>query len=114
MFEEVCPYYLQYGMTYDQFWHGDPWMVRAYRKKWRLQLEKENRDMWLQGLYNYNAVSTAMANAFSKKKHSYIEEPLQIFPETKGDREERIRLEYQKTMNQLMSLAAKAGYKERK
>lgn len=110
MFEEVCPYYLQYGMTYDQFWHGDPWMVRAYRKKWRLELQAQNYNAWLQGLYFYDALSTALANALSKQKHSYIEEPIRIFPMTAEERKANAEKEYRKMMNQLEAMARRAGY----
>lgn len=112
MFEEVCPYYLQYGMTYDEFWHGDPWMVRAYRKKWKLQLQKENRDMWQQGLYFYDAISSALSG-FSKKPRGYMDKPLPTFPQTKAEREAELKLEYQRTMNQLITMAGRAGFKQK-
>ena len=78
-FEALCPIYIAYGMTYEQFWDGDPWMVRAYKKADEIKQERENQAAWLQGLYIYEAIAdlSPILRAFSKarKPEPYPEEP---------------------------------------
>lgn len=72
--------------------------------------KEENTRDWLQGAYVYNAVSTALANAFRKKGTKavdYLEEPFQIFPLTKEEREAKEARENAKIHAALMQQAAK-------
>lgn len=78
------------GMTYEQFWYGDPCLVIPFRKVHELQVEQRNQELWLQGLYFYNAVSVAINNAFSKQKQKYINKPLQLFPPSEDERKDQI------------------------
>ncbi len=77
-------------MTYEQFWIGDPFLVVPYRKVHELRIEQRNQELWLQGLYIYNAVSVAINNAFSKQKEKYINKPLQLFPPSEDERKAQI------------------------
>ncbi len=72
-------------MTPEQFWHGDPYLAVAYRKLHKLKIQQRNEELWLQGLYNLDALSVALNNAFSKRKAKYIEEPFRIFPKTEDE-----------------------------
>ena len=97
-------------MTYDQFWFGDPWMARSYREAYVERRKEENTRDWLQGAYIYNAVSTALANAFRKKGAQavdYIEEPFQIFPLTAEEKAAKEARENAKMHAMLMAQAAK-------
>lgn len=85
MFDEVFPFYLLYGMTYEQFWNGAPELCEYYRTYHRLRMEQQNQQLWMQGLYNFAAVSAALSTAFGKKV-KYIEKPLQIFPKTEAEK----------------------------
>lgn len=78
------------GMTYEQFWYGDPCLVIPFRKVHELQVEQRNQELWLQGLYFYNAVSVAINNAFSKQKQKYINKPLQLSPPSEEERKAQI------------------------
>lgn len=96
----MFPYYLSIGMTARQFWEQDVWLAKAYRDANTLSIERRNQELWLQGLYNFNAVSTALGNAFSgkgKKAHTYIEKPIRLTPLTKAEREAEARKEWQRT-----------------
>lgn len=53
-------------MTYDQYWYGDPLMVRAFYKASQLALEKKNNEAWLNGLYFSLAISSTIGNAFNQ------------------------------------------------
>lgn len=55
------------GMTYDQYWYGDPQMVRAFYEAHKKRQEMLNFDAWLHGLYNFEALSIALSNAFREK-----------------------------------------------
>lgn len=56
MFTEVFPYYLSMGMTYEEFWHGAPSLVRAYRKAYDMKRHERNQEMWMQGRYIFEAL----------------------------------------------------------
>ena len=66
-------------MTYEQFWDGDPWMVRAYQKADEIKQERENQAAWLHGLYIYEAIAdlSPILRSFSKarKPEPYPTEP---------------------------------------
>ena len=83
----MLPFYLLCGMSYDEFWYGDPIRAVAYREAHRLRIEQANQQLWLQGLYVYNAVAVAINNAFSKTKQKYIAEPVQMFPPTEEEKQ---------------------------
>ena len=82
-FYEHFPYYLAIGMTASQYWDDDCMLPKYYRQAEQIRLETKNRDMWLQGMYIYDAMSrlTPLMHAFAKKgtrAKPYIEEPYPI------------------------------------
>ena len=88
IFERLCPYYMSYGMTYDQYWYGDPWALKAYRDAKHLRDRHENEMMWLNGFYTLNALSVVIGNAFAKKgsaPRKYLEKALDVFPKTEAE-----------------------------
>lgn len=94
IFERLCPYYMSYGMTYDQYWHGDPWSLKDYKTAHGLRMREQNQMLWVQGLYSMNALSVVIGNAFSKKgtpPRKYLEKPLDIFPKT--ETEQKVEME---------------------
>lgn len=82
-FNKCCPFYISIGMTYEQFWHGDPTMTKAYYRAYKLKEEREAEKMkwitWEQGLYVYEAICNVspVLRAFSKatKPLPYPEKP---------------------------------------
>jgi hypothetical protein len=111
-----------YGMTYEQFWREDPWIAKYYREAYVERRKEENRRDWLMGAYAYNAVATALSNAFKKKgtkPDSYLEEPFRLFPPTKeeiaeANRKEKERVEavYKSLIKQQRQRQAQAAAKE--
>lgn len=97
------------GMTYDQYWEGDPYMAVAYRKAYRLRRESENESLWLQGLYVFDAFSAVLENAFAKRgaaRQTYLERPIDLFPLTEQEkklREAQEREKMQKAMENMIS-----------
>ena len=99
-----------YGMTYNQFWYGDPWLAKTYRNAYIERRKEENTRDWLQGAYVYNAVATALSNAIRKRgaqQVNYLEEPFQIFPLTKEEQEAKAAKENAKIHAAMMAQAAK-------
>lgn len=86
------PYYLAIGMTHEQFWLDDVWLVDIFRKAHRYKVEMRNQELYMQGLYNFKgfgAVISNFAQSFSKKKHSaegYLKEPIRITPMTEKEK----------------------------
>lgn len=114
MFTEICPTYIVYGMTYEQFWYGDPWMVRAYKEAFMLRQKKRNEEMWIQGAYVSNAVAVAIGNAFSKHKVDYLKKPLDIYPKTEAERKDEIRQERMDLVRKLSMLSSAFKRKQQK
>lgn len=77
-----------YGMTYEQFWHGEPWMAKAYKQMHMLKRKQQNEIMWVNGMYQLNALQVALNNAFDKHKIKYVEKPFDIFPKTEIEKEQ--------------------------
>ena len=96
-FNEVFPYYLSIGMTAEQFWEGDCTLVKYYRKAEELRTEKRNQELWLQGMYIYEAICdvSPILHAFAKKgakPHPYPSKPYAISEkQIKQEREEKER-----------------------
>jgi hypothetical protein len=42
-------------MSYEQYWERDPYLVRAYQEAHELYREQKNQEMYMQGLYNFDA-----------------------------------------------------------
>ena len=81
-------------MTPDEFWRGDPALVRAYRKAEELRRERKNQEQWWQGMYIYEAICNAspLLRAFGKKGAKaipYPKEPYDISPPKKHENAEQ-------------------------
>ena len=94
--------YIVYGMTWEQFWFGNPWIAEAYREAHLLRRKMINEELWLTGLYNQSAVGSVVASAFGKHK-DYVKEPFNIFPKTKIEKQEEERKEKRKLIEMLDS-----------
>lgn len=88
-FDEAYPYFMTIGMTYDEFWNQDPFLAVYCLKSHELKRDEENQKLWLNGLYTFIAVSTALSNIhFDGKKHKinhYLKEPIRIRPYTEEE-----------------------------
>jgi len=113
IFEELCPTFIAYGMTYEQYWYGDPWMARAYAQAYLVRRKIENENMWIQGAYIANAVTISIANTFGKKKVEYLKKPLDIFPKTEAEINNEIREERRKLITLLNGIKRSADRKKR-
>ena len=105
IFTELCPVYIAYGMTYEQYWYGDPWITRAYAQAHLLKRKIQNENMWIMGSYMANAFGVVIANAFSKKRLKYFDKPMEIFPKTEAEKKAEVREEKRKLITYLNGLS---------
>ena len=104
VFRKLCPLYLHYGMTWDQYWHGDPWMVVAFAEAHKLQVQQRNQELWMQGLYVHDAFAVVLSNAFAPKgsiPKKYREKPADLFPKTQEEIEAEEERELRNMVKQL-------------
>ena len=112
IFEEVFPYYLSLGMTYEEFWEGDCTLPKFYREAQKIKSQKEFDDKnffcWLQGRYIYDALCCAsplFRTNFGKgivAAHKYYEEPIKFNQTEDGRKKEELR--EQEKENELMKV----------
>ncbi len=99
IFEECFPFYLAIGMSYAEYWEGDPKLAQYFRKAYHIKQEETNNNAWLQGMYVYDAVSTALYNAlrgFGKQKppaKDYAKQPYDFKGKVKTEAEKAKEIE---------------------
>lgn len=114
--QELCPRYMAYGMSYDDYWHGDPEKAIAYRKVFELKQDVKNFDMWLQGKYVYDAICAVspILRAFSKAKKpvDYLESPYPLSEQqAKVKEEEKERKQYEMMLTKMKAITAEFNKK---
>lgn len=59
---------MAYGMSYDEYWYGEPYRAKFYREAYELQVKKKDEEFWIQGMYIYDALCcvSPILHAFSK------------------------------------------------
>lgn len=99
------------GMTYEQFWEGNPQMVKYYREAEELKVRRQNQQLWLQGYYVYNAIGAfvEILPAFPKKGakvQPYLQEPLSLTEaERRQKEEERMKQKMERIKERMMARA---------
>ena len=112
-FYEQVPYYLAIGMTPEQYWDGDPALAKYYRQADELKLERLNQQLWLQGMYVYEAICDAspILRAFAKKgtkPHPFTEKPYPLTAKQRindaADKEKAVAEKGKRMMEAFMKL----------
>ena len=73
-------------------------MVEAYRKAAELRDSRRNQELWLQGMYIYDAVSTALHNALRgmaknpPPARDYAKAPYELFKKEKTEAERQLEI----------------------
>lgn len=89
-------------MTYDQYWNMDSTLVKYYRKADEIKSERKNQELWLQGMYVYEALCDVapVLQAFAKKGtkvREYSSQPYSLKAKPKTKKEvEKIKTEQAK------------------
>lgn len=116
-FRQVFPYYLSIGMSYDEFWNGDPELAVYYRKAEEIRNQRKNQELWLQGMYIYDALCDVapILHAFGKKgtrARPYPKEPYPITEkDTKSAKELKERTTYKKGRARMEAWMARTNKK---
>ncbi len=112
-FNEHFPYYLSIGMSYDQYWNMDCTLVKHYRKAHELKRNYKNQELWLQGLYIYDALCAVspVLRAFAKPNTKPIPYPEKPYPltrdEIKSNKEEEAKVNRTKAKAAFQAWATK-------
>ena len=92
IFERVCPQYMAYGMSYEEFWNGDNEAPKMYKLAYMERMRQQNQMAWIQGMYVYEAVLDVAPNlkAFSKAKRPqpFRDAPYELFAEDREKKEQ--------------------------
>lgn len=94
VFYEYFPFYLSIGMTYDQYWNDDCTLTNYYSKAHKLRNEYKNQELWLQGMYIYDALCcvSPVLHAFAKprtKPLPYPKKPYDLTGDTVKEEKEK-------------------------
>lgn len=82
-------------MPLQEFWNDEPDLLWAYRnvyieqEKQRIEIKREmiNFQGWLQGLYNFNAITGALS-----EKPKYLDSPIDLDSKPKTEKEKKIEI----------------------
>ena len=110
VFQRDFPYFLSIGMTYEEYWHGDPLLVRDYLRAEEYRRSADNYHLWLGGLYMREAIMSSIGNAFVEKgspPYEYMDKPIPMGEdEIKAAREEQERKEVEQAEAYMKLLVA--------
>lgn len=100
------------GMTPEQYWDGDPMLAKYYRQAEEIRNERRNQELWLQGMYIYDAILCVapILHAFAKKgtkARPYPAQPYAITAkERKREKNEKEKAVYAKGIRYMEALMA--------
>ena len=122
IFEKKFPYYLSIGMTEEQYWDMDCCLVKFYREAEEIRRERVNQEMWLQGMYFYDALSriSPVLHAFARKgtkAQPYVEEAYPISKKKMEDvqlKKEKVKSQKGMRYMQAYMVANNKRFEERK
>lgn len=101
VFYKELPYYLAIGMPLSEYWNGDCTLTKVYHEAHKIKQEEKNQELWLQGLYIYEALlcSSPVFHDFVKKPKPlpYPEKPYEL-----RKKEEPKEVKEQKNMMDIM------------
>lgn len=88
------------GMTLSEYWHGSAELPKYYREADKIRLRKKNQELWLEGLYYYNALMSVapvlVPFAKNPKPQSYMDFPVPLTKEEAERQEKERRLQKEK------------------
>lgn len=109
LFHEVEAYYLSIGMSYNEFWRGDPQLVKVYRDAQELRERRANMEAWRNGQYMASALASTVGNMFRKKGQQpikYMEHPIPLTLKEKEEYERQDEIKrFERIKRYMMALA---------
>lgn len=113
--DKLCAYYMALGVSADEFWNGDYTMLKYYVEKHRIAVEQKNEQLWLQGMYFYEALTVALAQAFSKHTNArYPDKPHRLTPMSEEEQELENKKKVEEFRAQLMALGRRFEAKHKR
>lgn len=100
-------------MSYDQYWNDDPALAIAYRRAAEIKAERKNQELWLQGMYIYDALCCAspILRSFSKKGTKPVPYPTEPYAlsaaQQKKEKASREKRTYDKGKAKMMAYMEK-------
>jgi hypothetical protein len=100
-------------MTPEQYWDGDPTLARYYRKAEEMRHKRKNEELWLQGMYIYEALCDVapVLHAFAKrgtKPAPYSDHPYSITnKDREAEKELKVKREREKAKQYMLGKMAK-------
>ena len=100
-------------MTPEQYWDGDPALTRYYRQADEIRRKRKNEELWLQGMYIYEALCdvSPILHAFAKKgtkANPYADHPYSITKsDIEAEKELKAKREREKAKQYMLGKMAK-------
>lgn len=94
--DTICPYYMNYGMTWDEFWYESIDRLQGYWQKHQFAVEQRNQELWLQGLYIRSAVASCL-----DKNNKYPDKPHRITKMTEAEQDAENKRKVEQMREQL-------------
>ena len=81
-------------MTPEQYWDGDPSLAKYYRQADEIKQKRKNQELWLQGMYIYEALCDVapIFHAFAKRGTKPAPYPDHPYSLTNKEREDEKKL----------------------
>lgn len=99
--DTVCPYFMLYGMTWQEFWFESIERFHDYWQRYQFDIERRNQELWMQGLYIQDAVAAVLD---TKHRAKYPNKPHRITELTEAEKEEENRRKVETMREQLMDI----------
>lgn len=113
--DKLCAYYMALGVSANEFWDGDYTLLKYYAEKHRIAVEQQNEQLWLQGMYFYEALTVALAQAFSKHSNAkYPEKPHRLTPLSEEEQEIENQKKVEEFRAQLMAACGRFEAKHKR
>ena len=108
MFREAFPMYLAIGMTYEEFWEKESWLVKSYRDAEKIRKDEKNYFAWLSGIYTLQALQTGvpvMLTGIAKQTVHLPEFPNRPIDFTRANEEEQERKKMELNRAKMQAIA---------
>lgn len=118
-FHEAFPMYLAIGMTYEQFWEQESWLVKSFRKANQIRLDEINYSAWLHGVYVLNALQTGIPvvlNGIAKERiqlPDFPNKPIDFTEKSKAEQEKK-QMELQRAHMQAIAEQFNATFRKKR
>lgn len=90
-------------MSEERFWDSDPNDIKPYIYAQETRIKQADQVAWMQGIYFYNALQTALSQFAGKKNDRYISEPILEKSDNQKKLENLSELQKENYVNQLFT-----------